>query len=981
VRQLAACALYLIVAVPFLCAQPSRWEGRSIAEIQFVPPAQPLDDAERRELVPLKAGTPLRMREVQAAIERLYATGRYEDIQVDAEPRGEALVLRFVTAESHFVGHVSVTGEISEPPNPGQLANATRLELGQPFSEDKITAATEGVKRLLDANGLFGSNVRPEYVFDPIAQQVHVRFVVDPGDRARLSRPALRGDLKMSPDDVVGATGWKRFLIGSWKPMTQHRVRRGVDNIRRKYEKQDRLEAKVALESIEYDSDTNRAQPTIEIDAGPRIQVRPVGAKISQKRLRQTIPIYEERAVDQELLVEGARNLQDWLQSQGYFEAEVEPKQQRVIKDRATIDYLINTGRRHKLVHIDIKGNRYFNTATLRERMFLQPASLLQYRRGRYSETLLRRDQDSISNLYRSNGFRDVVVRARIENDYRGKEDEIAVFIIVEEGPQWFVNNLSIRGIETLNQDEISGMLSSAPGQPFSEYNVSIDRDTILAEYFTRGFPAAAFEWNFKPAAGLPTQVDLEFVVREGKQQFVREVLVSGLNATDAELVRRNILLAPGDPLSPGRMTETQRRLYDLGVFAKVDTAIQNPEGETARKYVLYDMEEASRYSTTTGVGAEIAQVGSGCSTCVQNAAGAAGISPHVSFDITRFNMFGMAHSMSFRSGVSTLQKRGLLNYSAPRFRSRDDLNLSLTALYEDSKNVRTFASKRLEGSAQISQRFSKATTFFYRYSYRRVSVDSGTLKISPLLIPQLAQPVRLGMLSFNLIQDRRDDPTDPRRGIYNTVDLGLASHTFGSQRNFLRFLGRNASYHRLSRNYVLARDTSFGTIYAFRGQEVPLAERFFSGGGTSIRGFGELQAGPRDLSSGFPLGGTAILFNQTELRFPLIGENIGGVLFHDAGNVYSSLSNLSLRVKQRDITDFNYMVHAVGFGIRYRTPIGPLRIDLGYSINPPRYFGFEGNLSEFVNAGVDPCGAHPERCRVQRLSHFVYVFSIGQTF
>ncbi|MFB3829103.1 MAG: POTRA domain-containing protein [Bryobacteraceae bacterium] len=976
----------LALFAPGAAAQPERWEGRRIATIQFIPPEQPLDPQEIKEILPLKIGTPLRMADVRAAIERLYATGRYEDMQVDAADHNGDVIIRFITRDSHFIGHVSVTGGISVPPNAGQLVNATRLELGQPFSEDKIATARDGVKRLLELNGLYRSNIRPEFDYDPVAQQVHIRFVVDQGPRARFTGPALQGNLKAEPARLVDWTGWRRFLIGGWKPVTQDRVLRGLDSIRRKYEKQGRLQAKVSLQSLDYDEDTNRVRPAIEVDAGPRIQVNTVGAGVSKGRLRQLVPIYEEHTVDHDLLVEGSRNLRDWFQSRGYFDAEVEPKQQRVINDKAEIDFLINTGRRHKLEHLEIKGNKYFTTDAIRERMFLQPASLLQFRHGRYSEALLQRDQDSIANLYKSNGFRDVSVNARVVDNYRGKSGGIAVFMIIEEGPQWYVNDLTIKGIQSLNEEEIRGMVSSAPGQPYSEYNVSVDRDTILAQYFTRGFPNATFEWNSQPASGKPHHMDVQYVIQEGRQQFVRQVLITGLKRTDPTMIHRNILLNPGDPLSPSRMWETQRRLYDLGVFARVNTAIQNPEGETGRKYVLYDMEEASRWSLSTGFGAEVARIGGGCRTCLDAPSGQTGFAPRVSADLTRFNMLGLGHALSFRTRVSTLERRALLNYSAPRFRNQDGLNLSFTGLYDTSLNVRTFASKRFEGSAQLSQRYSKATTLFYRYTYRRVSVDPATLKISPLLIPQLAQPVRLGMLSFNGVQDRRDDPTDPRRGIYNTLDLGLAERIFGSQRNFLRLLARNSTYHALTRKYVLARATTFGDLYAFRFrgpaiQSIPLAERFFSGGGTSHRGFGEQQAGPRDTSTGFPIGGTALFTNNTELRFPLIGENIGAVLFHDMGNVYSGVQQISFRVRQRDLEDFDYMVHAAGFGVRYRTPIGPVRLDFAYSMNPPRFFGFKGTLNDFYNAGTDPCRTQPDRCLAQSSGHFQFYFSIGQTF
>jgi outer membrane protein assembly factor BamA len=400
---------------------------------------------------------------------------------------------------------------------------------------------------------------------------------------------------------------------------------------------------------------------------------------------------------------------------------------------------------------------------------------------------------------------------------------------------------------------------------------------------------------------------------------------------------------------------------------------------------VLYEVEEARPYSMAVGVGAEIGRIG-GCQTCLEAPAGATGFSPRVSFTITRNNIWGLAHSLSFRTRVSTFDQQALLNYQWPRFAGSDKLNLSFTTLYENSRDIRTFSYMREEGSAQVSERVSKAITLLYRFTYRHVTIDEGTLKISPLLIPLLSQPVRVGLVSTSLIQDRRDDPLDPHRGIYTTVDLALADNVFGSQPNFVRFLARNSTYHPLTRKVVLARNTEFGDIYAFHYtgdpmEAIPLAERFFAGGAASNRGFPDFQAGPRDPSTGFPLGGTALFFNQTELRFPLIGDNVGGVLFHDAGNVYSLLSNLSFRVDQHNLQDFDYMVHAVGFGLRYRTPVGPVRLDLAYSINPPHFFGFNGSEQDLVNAGVNPCANVPSMCSGQSVSHFQFFFSIGQTF
>jgi outer membrane protein assembly factor BamA len=155
--------------------------------------------------------------------------------------------------------------------------------------------------------------------------------------------------------------------------------------------------------------------------------------------------------------------------------------------------------------------------------------------------------------------------------------------------------------------------------------------------------------------------------------------------------------------------------------------------------------------------------------------------------------------------------------------------------------------------------------------------------------------------------------------------------------------------------------------------QDIPLPERFFAGGASTHRGFPENQAGPRDLLTGFPLGGKAMVLLSTELRFPLIGENLGAAVFHDAGNIYSRAGTVSLRLRQKNRDDFNYMVHAVGFGIRYRTPVGPVRFDLAFAPNSPRFFGCQGTREQLLFG----CPARTE----QRISRFQFHFSLGQTF
>ncbi len=976
-------AVFLLSFFPTGLRAQDQFEGQPVVNVAFDPPQQPLEGRELFEILPVKRGQKYTSVDIRAAIERLYATGRYADIQADANNVAGGIAVTFITKNSWFIGKVSTNGEFAESPNAGQIVNASRLQLGDPFDIAQVPAAVENIRKLLVQNGYFAPKIDPQFQYDNTYDQVNITFAIQTGKRARYETPAISGDTSvLNADTITKASHWQRFLLPGYRGITLSRTRKGIDSIRLKYENSNRLLATVVLNGIEPQEDNKKGKPEITVTPGPTVSITTPGTKISRRQLRENVPVFEEHTVDEDLLAEGRNNLRDYFQAQGYSDVEVKFRQQQVSNGATEISYAIELGKRHSLAHLGIGGNKYFDEKTIRERMFLTPKSF-EFRRGRYSEAFLKRDISTIKDLYESNGFRDAAIASRLVDDYKGRAGDIAVFLDINEGPQYLVAALDIKGAVKLDLAKTVKSLSSQTGQVFSEFNVAADRETIIREYGRNGFPNATFEWSSKPGSK-PHTIDLQFTIDEGQQQFVRQVVTSGLETTRPGLVSKQMgNLNPGDPLSPVAMADTQRKLYDLGIFSQADMAIQNPDGDESSKYVVYNLDEARRYSFTTGFGLQFARIGgSSAVTDLSDPGGAPGVTPRVSMAISRLNLFGSGQTLTLQGVLSTLQKRALLNYFVPKIFNMPKFDATFSILYDNTYDVRTFQSRREEATAKLTQHVSKPITIFYDFSYRKVGVSD--LKINPLLLPQLAQSVRVGIAEIDLIQDRRDDPLDPHTGIYNTINVGLATKYFGSQTSFARILGRNATYYRLGEKIVLARETQVGLQPAFSipanseaGDPIPLAERFFGGGGNTQRGFPENQAGPRDLLTGFPLGGSALFFNNTELRFPLYGSNINGVLFEDAGNIYSSLGSISFRVDQRDAGDFDYMVHAVGFGVRYRTPIGPLRLDIAYSINPPKYNGFPGNYAQLVTCSA----AGTCQAALQSISHFQFFFSIGQAF
>ncbi len=989
-------ALFICFAGAPARAQTNSFEGQTIVEVQYSP-SQPLDPADLAQLQPLKKGEPLHAADVARAIDGLFSSGRFQDIAVEAEPAEGGVIVRFVTTLTTFVGHVAVSGKVPAPPNRAQIINATPFNTGQAFRQEDVKTAENSISDLFKANGLYEAQVDSSVDPGPEAQLVVVTFKVKPGKRAHYEMPVINGDAKLPLKTIIKATGWRVIIIHRWRQVTDKLTRSGVMGVQNRYQKKNRLMAKVELEKLDYDAEHRRVQPVLNLDPGPKVELKAIEAKVSRRTLKKYVPVYDERAVDNDLLVEGVRNLKDYFQSQGYYDVDIDFRRQPLKDDTLEIDYVIARGQRYKLVKVDISGNKYFRSEEFRERMFMQPASF-RMRHGRYSEAFRTKDAQNIESLYQSNGFRDVKVTATVERNYKGNAGDIAVAVNIDEGPQYFVDNLTIDGITALKESNIRNGLASEAGQPWADLNIAADRSYILTAYYSAGFPKATFAFTTEPAAE-PHHVNLTYTVTEGERHYVRDVIVTGLRITRPSVVDRILDLKPGQPLSTTQVTEIQKRFYDLGIFASVDATVENPGTSEMHKYVLYDFQEANRYRVDVGVGAQIATFGP-TNNNLRSPGGATGFSPEFSMDVTRLNFLGRGHEVSLRGDYSSIDTDVALSYFAPRFRNVNGQNLTVSLLYQDSRDVRTFSSVRKEASVQMSQKFSKSLNGFLRFSY---SIDSvGNVVIPALLVPQLLQSQRVGMLAGNLVQDRRDNPADPHHGMYNTVDAGLASNWFGSQRSFARLLVRNATYYSINRNWVLARQTQFGIIEPYNvssgllaADSIPLPERFYGGGANTDRGFGFDQAGPRDIGisanggvasqpTGFPLGGNALFFNTVELRFPFIGENIQGVLFEDMGNIFRDLGDISFRASQPSLQDFSYMVHAVGFGVRYKTPVGPIRLDLAYSINPPTFYGFNGTVQQLLACNPNlPPSQLPAVCTPvkQTLSHFQFFFSIGQTF
>ena len=958
-------------------------EGKRVAAIRILDQSGEVLQNQASGL-PLQVNQSFTIEAERQSLRQLYRTGLYADIVVQVTDVPQGLQVDFLVRPNFFVDAVRVNG-LHEPPSDSVAVSSMRLGLGEPFRESDIPAALERLKDALEDEGLYQAKLSYRLVPHVATRQMDIIVDVVQGQRARVGTINLVNQSPFTEAEIRD-----RLSLKPKTRVTSEALERSVQNSRKWLIGRGYLGARVSVVRGAYEPDTNTVALQASVSAQLKVRVQVLGAKVSESTLRSLLPIFEEGAVDEDLLQEGRRNLRDYLERRGYFDAEVdyttsEDPEQSQPGNMEVITYRVELGSHQRLVGLAFSGNHYFRDDLLRGRIRIQPAAFGSPER--FSSGQLTSDVASIAELYQSNGFRDVQVSSDLMDNYRGHPGDLLITFRIVEGPQTRIANLMIEGNRAISSQELSGAIGSTAGQPYSDLNVAGDRDNVLTLYYDQGFPNAQFHSlvnNIPAQPGEGPRVNLRYQIEEGEQIRVAQVLVGGYQHTHPSVIVREVQLHPGGPFSESSVVETQRRLYNLGIFSRVAIAPQDPEGSGTSKTIDLLVDEARRYTIGYGLGLEAQRLGTASNGPV---AEPLYFSPRLTGEFTKLNLTGRADSLSFKARASLLQGRALLTYSSSPHFLLPTMSFQLIGDYVKARDVQTFTSTREEGSAQLTDRRSILTSLLYRFVYRRVQASD--LQVAPEEIPLFNQPTQVAFFAFTWVRDRRDNAADPARGSFNTFDIDVASKAFGSAASFLRATFQNSTYTHLGSIFVFARSTRIGVEEPFAGStlsDIPLPERFFAGGGTTLRGFGLNQAGPRDPVTGFPVGGLGLLtFNQQlefPMRLPLIGSRASGGVFYDAGNVFQTFSAITLRSAPpmpivnsaglclTDCTnELNYFSHTLGFEIRYHTPVGPVSIDLAYQLNP-------ANFLVPVNSAV-PGGP----TTVQRLPAFQFFVNLGSTF
>jgi len=526
-------------------------------------------------------------------------------------------------------------------------------------------------------------------------------------------------------------------------------------------------------------------------------------------------------------------------------------------------------------------------------------------------------------------------------------------------------------GARALTDEDLRGVTTLQSGQPYTDAAVADDRDRIDLEYRNRGFETVVVEARPTLLEG-DTRADVQFVITEGPQVLVDQVIIVGNQRISAATIERELLLKPGRPLGYADTVESRARLGALGLFRRV-TIDELPHSEDNRRDVIVRVEEAPPTTLGYGGGVEggtrLRPTGQG-----GQAEERFELVPRGFFEVGRRNMWGKNRAVNLFTRVSLRARDIVLSDDGQRFLEPADgsgygfneyrvwgtfreprifstgADVLFTGIVERAiRSSYSFTTREMRAEAGL--RLSSQYSVVGRYSLGRTTLfDERFTEEEQPIIDRIFPQVRLSKFSLSVIRDTRDDVLQPQRGQLFVVDGEVAPRALGSAVGFVTTYLQAFSYHRLPprRRMVVALGARVGLAHGFKRevarldadgapvvddngnpvvdvvQDLPASERFFAGGDTTVRGFSLDRLGNRETitETGFPTGGNGVVILNAELRVNAIGA-LDVVTFVDAGNVFLRASAL----------DFTNLRPAAGFGLHFRSPIGPVRAELGFNL------------------------------------------------
>ena len=865
-----------------------RWEGKVIRQVTVVPESE-------RGRVDLHPDDRYDTEVIRREVRRLFLSGDVRDAQVEVTPvdHGE-IAVRIVITLRRYLASVSILGNrrVAED----GLRRALDLEIGTEWTEARWTTAERAARKFLKDAGHFQATLSYDVVPSNVAREVALRVRVREGTPASIRSVRFTGTPHFSPRrlalrlGVQPGVGYRR----DW-------VARDVERLRAFYHKRGYLLAAIAPPQVQWDAKTNGVDLTFQITASHRIDLFFEGrGPISTRELSRQVKIVEEQSDDNEVLQSSARALAALYRARGYSGAKVTVAAERLPQaGRTEIRFQIDPGPRTKIADVRFRGNRSISKRSLRAAIGLRKAGLI--REGFYTKAQRNRDIETLTELYRREGFAAVEIKGTTRFD-AGAESAVVTFRI-KEGVRTRIGQVTLSGNAALSTATLAVQLLT--GEPYEVRRVKTTAHQIQAAYARAGYLYATVktETALSPDG---TRADIHYVIDEGRPVQMGALQIDGNRRTKADVLLREMAIAPGEPYNPEAILKSQKNLYRAGYFSSVRFEPVGIESQPEVLDVRLAVTERLHMPVAFGLGYGEHERLRGF------------------FEIADLNLLGRGQAVRLRAAASGLEEKYTLSLHEPWiFSRRLNARLVLTA---GQQREATYDLQTESAVAGIEKQLSDTLKGTLQYQFERHKVSRAVL-----LSPEDVGKFNLATINVALVRDTRDDPFNPRHGSLASVTLRQGAKAIGSEVQMVKLSLQYSVYRSLTDRFLLALSARAGVADRFGETElIPPPERFLLGGRNTVRGYEADRLGipfgapgATLAADGRPIGGNALLTFNEELRVAL-PRSFGLVFFLDHGNVWADMPSVSL----------SEIKSTVGLGIRYHTPVGPLRLDWGYKLD-----------------------------------------------
>jgi len=892
VKALALFLCVLLWAGGALQAQEA--SVRPVTQISVMVNGEPAPAKMLIRLIDLKPGDPFSLQRVSRVIRQIYQTGLYSDVQVLREGEKE-IKLFFLLTKRLIVRKIDFLS-VQDIPRQALREGLFALRKGGAFSESKLERARKEIFEFLDREGYFDSKIEAAVQKDSLGEAVDIRFKIRLAPRYTIEAITFSGS-----SIVEGSVLRRKLNLKENSEYVPEILDADLARLKEMFEELGYRRAEILVLNRRFDPKTRSVSLELEILPHEKIEIVVTGAEVPLTLLQ---PIWEVDIFEEWGLAEGEAKIIEYLREKGYLFSSVNARIERE-EEQLRIIYDVTPGDRFKILDVEFRGVRHFTPEAIRSELEIQKkVPILSSIDGARLFELPR----EIEFLYRTRGFPETQVDLNFEKD----SGRVKPVLFVQEGRQETIHEIEVEGNSLFSREEVLGQLSSMLGGPFYPPSIRKDIDKLLNFYQNQGVRGTEATTEVRREGDKSYSV--KFKLQEGRRIRIANIVISGNNVTREAVLRRELRVRKGDYAKLDQIRETKRRIERLGVFSevKIEEISLNPDEEN----LLIRVQEGERNYAGLGVGLETKSEPR--SFAVWNSV----ILPRGTAEFIHSNLFGTAAQVSLVGQISLGEKRAVISWEQPYF-----LGIPM----------QTFLNGWVEREARTSYSFDRRGISFssiWPLSRNENIIVVPALRYAKTTLYELFTPesevdrqhfpFSATSISGSFIWDKRDDPFNPEKNFFLSSVLEWAYPLFKSESDYLKTFTKFQHY------LPVASDVSFNSTVRLglgRGR-MPIHERFFGGGSNSFRGVRFDELGPKDLDSSNPIGGKALLLFNFELTFPVLTafKNLRAVVFYDKGNVFSKRSQVS----------WSGLQDALGFGVRYRTPLGPVRLEVGWNLDAP---------------------------------------------